>query len=72
MLQNQPAVELGEVCRLDGGSLTHADAGRQAVDGRAAGEGGLDDRPSGLHAHGNVGGELDTCAASCDREHVVE
>ena len=46
MLEDQPAVELGELARLDARPLAHADARRQAVDRRVAGERTLDDRPA--------------------------
>ena len=72
MLEDQPAVELGEIVRLDARSLAHADPGRQAVNRRLVCQRAFDDCPSSVDATGYVRGQLDVRIASRDGQKLVE
>ena len=72
MLEHEPPVERGEVARVDACALAHADARREAVDGRVPFEGALDDCTTGDDARRDVGVQVDVLAVASDTQQLRE
>lgn len=72
MLEDEAAVELGQLVGRHASSLPHADPCCKAIHGLAGRERALDDRATVAHALLDAGADLDVRAVACDADDVLD